>query len=634
MKEFFLVSILFLGLVAILISLPPIQALAGYPEKPITLISTFPPGGPVDVTARALAEAAKKYLPQPILVENRAGKAGTLGTAAIIQAAPDGYSLGISAMGALAIQPHLQKVPYGPPDDYSPIINLINNPACLVVRSDSPWRSTQEFVDYARANPDKLRVGNLDPGSVLHLVAEQLCSLAGIRFHHVHFTSGPESLKALLQGHIDALSQHHGLVFPAVQSGKARVLGVFEEKRSATFPEAPTFKEVGFDITLGGYLLAIGPRGLSPSIVTTLHQAFKKAMEDPAFTNTMKAKGFEIFYEGPEDLRKRLRRDYTNNARLLERMKLKKVSTDSPSSAQASSGYPERPVTLIVGFPPGGSLDLTAQPLAAAAKKYLPQPINVVHRPGAAGTIGMAELLKAPPDGYTICMGAMGLLTIQPHLRKLPYKTADDYTPIINLVNNPVCLAVKSDAPWKTLQGFISYAKANPGKIRVGDLGKGSSLHLATEQLKAAAQIDLTPAHFTGAPETVKALLEGKADALTQHHAVFPKEVQAGRVRILGVFEEKRNPLFPDAPTFREIGYDVTFDSYACIIGPKGLPPDVVSVLHEAFKKAMADPAFTEPMKAQGLALFYEGPEDLKKTLMRDYEKNAQVVKRIGLKAD
>jgi len=578
------------------------------------------------VTARALAEAAKKYLPQPLVIESRPGKAGTLGTAAIIQAVPDGYTIGVSAMGALAIQPHLQKVPYGPPDDYSPIINLINNPACLIVRSDSPWRSTQEFVDYARANPDKLRVGNLDPGSVLHLVAEQLCSLAGIRFQHVHFASGPESLKALLEGQIDALSQHHGLVFPAVQAGKARVLGVFEEKRSPTFPEAPTFKELGFDITLGGYLLVIGPKGLPPSITAFLHEFLKKSMEDPVFKDAMKAKGFEVFYEGPGELKKRLQRDFENNAALLDRVKLRKVA--------ASSGYPEKSITLIVGFPPGGSLDLTAQPLAAAAKKYLPQPIHVVHRPGAAGTIGMAELLKAPPDGYTICMGAMGLLTIQPHLRKLPYKTAEDYTPIINLVNNPVCLAVKSDAPWKTLPEFISYAKANPGKIRVGDLGKGSSLHLATEQLKAAAQIDLSPAHFTGAPETVKALLEGKADALTQHHAVFPKEVQAGRVRILGVFEEKRNPLFPDAPTFREIGYDVTFDSYACIIGPKGLPPEVVSVLHEVFKKSMADPAFTEPMKAQGLALFYEGPEDLKKTLMRDYEKNAQVVKRIGLKAD
>jgi tripartite-type tricarboxylate transporter receptor subunit TctC len=259
--------------------------------------------------------------------------------------------------------------------------------------------------------------------------------------------------------------------------------------------------------------------------------------------------------------------------------------------------------------------------------------MNVVHRPGAAGTVAMGEFLKALPDGYTLNLAAMGLLTLQPHLRSLPYKTADDYTSIINLVNNPVCLAVKRNAPWKNLREFIADAKANPGKIRVGDLGKGSSLHLATEQLKAAAKIDLVPTHFTGAPETVNALLDGDVDALTQHHAVFPKLVTEGKVRVVGVFERESNPLFPGAPTFREIGYDVVFDSYACMIGPKGMPANIISILHEAFKKAMADPVFTEPMKAQGLELFYQGPDDLRRTLMRDYENNALLVKQIGLKA-
>ena len=302
-------------------------------------------------------------------------------------------------------------------------------------------------------------------------------------------------------------------------------------------------------------------------------------------------------------------------------------------AGSALAGFPEKPITMIVGFPPGGSLDLTAQPLAQAAKKYLPQPINIIHKPGQAGTNAMAEFLKAAPDGYTINMAAMGLLTLQPHLRQLAYDKPDDYTSIINLVNNPVCLTVRADAPWKTLKEFIEHAKANPGQIKVGDLGKGSSLHLATEQLKAAAKIDLTPTHFTGAPETVAALLEGKVQALTQHHAVFPKLVQEGKVRVLGVFEDKRNELFPEAPTFREIGFDVTFDSYACVIGPKGMAKEVVEVLHEAFKKCMADPVFTGPMKQQGLALFYQNPQDLHKTLLKDYESNAKLVKSIGLSA-
>ena len=307
----------------------------------------------------------------------------------------------------------------------------------------------------------------------------------------------------------------------------------------------------------------------------------------------------------------------------------------SDADHQVPGNFPEKPITIIVGFPPGGSLDLTAQPLANAvnAKKYLPQPIEVVHRPGEAGTKGMAEFLESRPDGYTLNLGAMGLLTLQPHLRDLPYDTAEDYTPIISLVNNPVCLAVRQDAPWKNINEFIADAKNRPGKIRVGDLGKGSALHLATEQLKLAAGIDLTPAHMSGSPENLAALLGGKVEGVTNHHAVFPDEVDAGRVRILGVFETGRNVLYPDAETFIEAGYDVTFDSYACMIGPKDLPEAIVSILHDAFKKAMADPLFTEPMKEKGLDLFYKNPQDLKAILMQDYEANAKVVRAIGLSA-
>jgi len=302
-------------------------------------------------------------------------------------------------------------------------------------------------------------------------------------------------------------------------------------------------------------------------------------------------------------------------------------------NSQQQSDFPERPITLIVGFPPGGSLDLTAQPLAEALKKYLPQQVVVVHRPGNSGTIGMAELLTSPSDGYILGMGAMGLLTIQPHIRDLPYKTPEDYTPIINLVNNPVGLAVRSEAPWHTVEEFVADAKANPGKIQVADLGMGSALHLATEQLNETARINLVPSHLSGSPECVEALREGRVEAVTNHHAVFTDDVGAGRFRVLGVFEKDRNPLFPNAQTFSEAGYEVIFDSYACLIGPKGMPTNVVTIIHDVCKKALDDPVFAQPMKERGLDLFYQGPEELEKTLLQDYEANKKVVKSIGLKA-
>lgn len=302
-------------------------------------------------------------------------------------------------------------------------------------------------------------------------------------------------------------------------------------------------------------------------------------------------------------------------------------------SQETNPAYPNRPITLIVGFPPGGSLDLTAQPLVQALAGYLPQPVQVVHQPGESGTLGMAEMVKAEPDGYTLNMAAMGLLTIQPHIRHLPFNTTDDYTPIISLVNNPVGFAVRADAPWRTVAEFVHDARANPGKIRVADLGMGSALHLATEQLMVATQSKLTPLHMTGSPACVEALRSGEVEAVTNHHAVFAEDVKAGTFRVLGVFEGQRNPLFPEAETFREAGFDIIFDSYACLVGPKGLSAEVISVLHEACKKAMDDALFVDPMKEKGLDLYYQGPDDLKKILDRDLAANAAVVKEMGLTA-
>lgn len=302
------------------------------------------------------------------------------------------------------------------------------------------------------------------------------------------------------------------------------------------------------------------------------------------------------------------------------------------SPYQLQAAYPEKPVTFICGFPAGGAMDMTARAISEAVKKYFPKPMTVINRPGAAGTIGATEIIQAKPDGYTIGISAVAVLTIQPHRTKLPYGPPEDYTPIIKLVNIPVCLAVKSTAPWKTIQEFIDHAKANPGKIRVGNPGIGTILHINTEMLKELAAIDLTTVPFAGGGESVPALLGGHVEALAVHHGEILPHVQAGKARVLALFEEKRNPVFPNVPTFREIGYDLTMGVYYMVIGPKGLPSPIVSILHDALKKAMEDPVFSKPMEARGFEISYEGPEDLKKRLLQDYELNKKIVERLGIR--
>ena len=291
---------------------------------------------------------------------------------------------------------------------------------------------------------------------------------------------------------------------------------------------------------------------------------------------------------------------------------------------KSMAAYPEKPVSMICVFPAGGAMDMTARALSEAAKKYFPKPFAVVNRPGAAGTIGTAEVIQAKPDGYTIGITAVAVLTVQPHRTKLPFGSPEDYTPIIKLVNQPVVLAVKQDAPWKTIQEFMQYGKANPGKLRVGCPGIGTIPMLDAEQLKIMSRVDLTSVPFAGGAESVPAMLGGHVEAVSQHPSEVMAHVKAGKARVLLVFEEKRNALFPDAPTARELGYDITMGVYYLLIGPKGLSPQIVTLIHDAAKKSMEDPIFKKPMETRGFDISYEGPQGLKKRLVQDYEGNAK----------
>ena len=323
-KEIFLFSFMMAALTVFTGFGTPAPSLAAYPEKPVTMICVFPAGGAMDMTARALSEAAKKYFPKPFAVVNRPGAAGTIGTAEAIQAKPDGYTIGITAVAVLTVQPHRTKLPFGPPEDYTPIIKLVNQPVVLAVKQDAPWKTIQDFLQYGKANPGKLRVGCPGIGTIPMLDAEQLTMLSKTDLTTVPFAGGAESVPAMLGGHVEAVSQHPSEVMAHVKAGKARVLVVFEEKRNALFPDAPTAKELGHDITMGVYYLLIGPKGLSPQIVTLIHDSAKKSMEDPIFTKPMEARGFDIAYEGPQDLRKRLVRDYEGNAKFADLLKEKK----------------------------------------------------------------------------------------------------------------------------------------------------------------------------------------------------------------------------------------------------------------------------------------------------------------------
>jgi tripartite-type tricarboxylate transporter receptor subunit TctC len=298
----------------------------------------------------------------------------------------------------------------------------------------------------------------------------------------------------------------------------------------------------------------------------------------------------------------------------------------------AAAQYPERPVTLVCPFPAGGAMDATARALAEAMKKTFPRPLVVVNRPGAAGTIGNSELVQARPDGYTLGISAVAVLTVQPQITDLPYKGPDTYTPIMKLVNLAIVLAVREDAPWKTAQQFLEAAKKTPGKIRVSSPGIGTILHLNLEELKSRAGVDLTHVPFSGNAEAMPALLGGHVEAAMLHPSEVGPLVQGNRARVLMAFEPKRLSMFPDAATARELGHDITMGVYYVLIAPKGVPPAVVDAVHQAGRRAIEDAGFIGRMKVHGFEVDYQGPDAVKQQLTESFGRNAALVQKLGLR--
>ena len=299
--------------------------------------------------------------------------------------------------------------------------------------------------------------------------------------------------------------------------------------------------------------------------------------------------------------------------------------------AQAQgSAYPRKPVKFICAVSAGAAADLTGRALVEAVKPFLPQPVAVVNKPGGAGSLGTADVVQSAPDGYTIGQGYGPAVCLQPYLNKdLPYRGPQDIQPIVSMGAAPIVIASKSDAPWKTLQEMVAYAKANPGKIRGGSAGIGSISHIMLEELKRAAGVDITHVPFAGSAPSVPALLGGHIEISLANPTPFLPHVQSGAMRALGVYEDERIPVFPDTPTLKELGYVVhNLGSYYFVFAPKGTPKNVVQILYDAFLKAEKSQAYQKWCKDNGMRLDYKGPDDLKKTLDNDYAFYADLLKR------
>lgn len=282
-----------------------------------------------------------------------------------------------------------------------------------------------------------------------------------------------------------------------------------------------------------------------------------------------------------------------------------------------AQAYPDRDLTFIVPYAPGGSTDPISRQFTAALEKTLKAKINVENKPGGSATIGTGAIVRAKADGYTIGLGTNSSLAYQPLVNAgLPYKSSDDYTPITKLVDIPTLIIVRKDAPWKTFEDFMVDVRKNPGKVRVSVSGIRTAPDLAIQQLNRIAKVRIATIPFTGGGgEAVIALLGGRVEALATQAASVKGHVEAGSVRILAAFKKGKYDLFPEADSIVDAGYNVTLPAMYGVLAPKGMPKPVYDKLVAASMEAIKSPEFRAFATKNGYVVDAGGPEDFRKEI-------------------
>jgi tripartite-type tricarboxylate transporter receptor subunit TctC len=296
-------------------------------------------------------------------------------------------------------------------------------------------------------------------------------------------------------------------------------------------------------------------------------------------------------------------------------------------SAQAQN-FPTKPVTLIVPWPAGGSTDIYFRKLGEVAARHLGQPLVIDNKPGGSGMNGPATMAKtARPDGYTISQLAISAFRV-PHMQKVDWDPISDFTYIIGLAGYTFGVVVRADSPFKTFQDLLTYARANPGKLSYATPGTGTSLHLAMEEVAAKAGVQFLHIPFKGYADGAIALMGGHVMVQVDSTG-WAKQVDSGAQRLLATLGDKRTRW--GAPTVKELGVDTVSNSPFGLVGPKGMPREVVKVLHDAFKKSLDDPEYLKVLAQLDQPAWYMPSEDYARWAVDMLKAERATIERVGL---
>src|SRR5262245_39939767 len=297
------------------------------------------------------------------------------------------------------------------------------------------------------------------------------------------------------------------------------------------------------------------------------------------------------------------------------------------AAAQAQQ-FPSRPVTMIVPWPAGGSSDIYFRKLGEVAARHLGQPLVIENRPGGSGMNGPATMTKtARPDGYTISQLVITAFRM-PHMQKVEWDPINDFTYIIGLAGYTFGIVVRSDSPFKTFNDLIAYARANPGKLSYATPGTGTSLHLAMEEVAAKAGVQFLHVPFKGYGDGAIALMGGHVMVQVDSTG-WAKQVDSGAQRLLATLGDKRTRW--GAPTVKELGVDTVSNSPYGLVGPKGMSPQVVKTLHDAFKRSLDDPEYLKLLAQLDQPGWYQSSEDYARYAAETFKAERGTIERVGL---
>lgn len=302
--------------------------------------------------------------------------------------------------------------------------------------------------------------------------------------------------------------------------------------------------------------------------------------------------------------------------------------------AQAQA-YPTKPITLLIPYPPGGSADMLARPVATELQKRLGQTIIIDYKPGAGGTIATGYLARANPDGYTLLM-VLAAHAINPSLYgKLPYDTKTDFAPVSLVATLPLLVAASLNTPANSMPELIKYAKANPGKLTFASAGSGNTSHLAGEMFKSTVGVDMLHVPYKGSGPAVMGMLSGEVSLMFDSISTSLPHVKSGKLKALAVTSENRSPLLPNVPTIAEAAIPgFVINGWYGILAPAKTPPEIVNTLSKKIAEVVNEPAMKEQLAKLGYAAVGSTPKDFATHIDAEMVRWAPVVTKSGAKAE